>query len=88
MSGDAPSNSQGHEAQCKCPQHGSWLSAENIDALVRELDRALNGDGAAPQAALSDVVAQVCALSSLYGGRALLPLLQGFWEVREGGKHV
>ncbi|QIB08968.1 hypothetical protein GZ982_30195 (plasmid) [Pseudomonas fluorescens] len=37
----------------------SWYAAADIDALVRELDVLLNGEGAAPQAKLCDLVAQV-----------------------------
>ena len=40
--------------------HGKWINADDVDRLVRELDVAWNGvDGAAPQAALCDIVAQI-----------------------------
>lgn len=42
------------------PSQGNWISAENVNQLVRELDVALNGEeGAAIQASLCDIVAQV-----------------------------
>lgn len=41
------------------PLEGYWRNGEDIDRLVRELDVALNGDGAAKQASLVDVVSQV-----------------------------
>lgn len=46
--------------ECTCPQHGRWKSAEDIDRLVREIDVAINGQGgAAPQASLCDIAAQI-----------------------------
>ena len=45
---------------CRCPEHGSWVSKDDQDRLVRELDVLLNGeDGAAKQASLCDIVSQV-----------------------------
>ena len=42
------------------PETGHWYAAEDIDALVRELDVWLNGEeGAAKQAKLCDIVAQI-----------------------------
>lgn len=39
---------------------GRWYAADDIDALVRELDVLINGEaGAAPQAKLCDIVAQL-----------------------------
>jgi|HubBroStandDraft_4_1064222.scaffolds.fasta_scaffold00042_31 hypothetical protein len=39
-----------------------WIAAEDVDRLCREMDVALNGeDGAAPQASLCDIAAQVIA---------------------------
>lgn len=46
--------------ECRCPEHGSWVSKDDQDRLVRELDVLLNGeDGAAKQASLCDIVSQV-----------------------------
>lgn len=45
---------------CSCPLHGSWIAAVDVRRLTREMDVALNGEaGAAAQASLCDVVAQV-----------------------------
>ncbi|WP_343734595.1 hypothetical protein [Acidovorax sp.] len=42
------------------PAGGNWIDATDVNRLVRELDVALNGEaGAASQASLCDVVAQV-----------------------------
>ena len=42
------------------PESGHWYAAEDIDRLVRELDVLINGEaGAAKQAKLCDIVAQV-----------------------------
>jgi hypothetical protein len=38
---------------------GRWINGDDIDTLVRQLDVALNGAGAAKQARLCDIVAQV-----------------------------
>lgn len=39
---------------------GRWYAADDIDLLVRELDVMINGEeGAAPQAQLADIVAQL-----------------------------
>lgn len=45
--------------ECFCPQHGNWISSDDVKRLTRELDVALNGEGAARQASLCDIVAQV-----------------------------
>lgn len=45
------------------PVSGDWYSAESIDALVREIDVALNGANAAPQAKLCDLVKQIKELA-------------------------
>lgn len=45
------------------PVSGDWYSAESIDALVREIDVALNGESAAPQAKLCDLVKQIKELA-------------------------
>lgn len=45
--------------QAPAPAHGRWINADDVDRLVRELDVALNGDMAAPQAKLCDLVAEV-----------------------------
>lgn len=42
------------------PAHGHYYNADDIDRLVRELDVLINGEeGAAPQAKLCDIVAQM-----------------------------
>lgn len=46
---------------CHCPQHGSWIAAADVKRLVREIDVALNGEGAAKQASLCDIAAQICS---------------------------
>jgi hypothetical protein len=40
------------------PESGSWYAASDIDNMVRDLDVAMNGDGAAPQAKLCDLMPQ------------------------------
>lgn len=46
--------------KCSCPQHGNWIAADDVKRLTRELDVLLNGEeGAAKQASLCDIVAQV-----------------------------
>ena len=55
------------------PATGNWLDADDVKRLVRQLDVALNGEaGAAVQASLCDVVAQVVHESAKLGH----PLLQ------------
>lgn len=55
-------------AECSCPEHGSWIAADDVHRLVRELDVALNGEaGAAKQASLCDVVGQVSREARLRG---------------------
>jgi hypothetical protein len=55
---------------------GSWLPAEEIKGLVRQLDVLLNGEaGAAKQATLGDLVSQVRRIVSDKGNSALLDLL-------------
>lgn len=44
---------------CRCPDHGRWLAADDIYRMVRELDVAMNGDGAAKQATFSDIFPQL-----------------------------
>jgi hypothetical protein len=42
------------------PTTGNWIAADDVNRLVREIDVALNGeDGAAQQASLCDIAAQV-----------------------------
>lgn len=41
------------------PNEGRWYAAEDIDRMVREIDVAMNGDGAAHQAKLCDVFTQI-----------------------------
>lgn len=56
------------------PTSGNWVSADDVNRLVRELDVALNGEaGAAVQASLCDVVAQVRLESSKRGQPLLAP---------------
>lgn len=52
---------------------GTWVPAEEIKALVRQLDVLLNGEaGAAKQATLDDLVIQVRRIVSDKGNCALL----------------
>ena len=44
---------------CTCPQHGTWLAADDIHRMTRELDVAMNGDGAAQMPRLSDIYTQL-----------------------------
>lgn len=56
------------------PTSGNWVSDDDVNRLVRELDVALNGEaGAAVQASLCDVVAQVRLESSKRGQPLLAP---------------
>lgn len=65
----------------QAPGAGHWYSGDDIDRLVKELDVLLNGQaGAAPQARLADVVAQV--RRSADRAAALAGQLQGI-----GGQH-
>jgi hypothetical protein len=41
------------------PESGSWYAASDIDKMVRNLDVTMNGDGAAPQAKLCDLMPQL-----------------------------
>lgn len=47
------------EDQITEPTQGRWYYAEDIDKMVRELDVAMNGSGAAQQAKLCDIVGQL-----------------------------
>lgn len=48
------------KAMSEPPTEGNWVSADDVDRMARELDVAWNGiAGAAPQAALCDIVAQI-----------------------------
>lgn len=38
---------------------GNWINKDDVDKLVKVLDVALNGNKAAPQASLCDIVTQV-----------------------------
>lgn len=51
----------------ECSGEKRWYVAGDIDSLVRELDVLLNGDRAAPQAQLCDLVAQVAASKQRQG---------------------
>lgn len=46
------------------PQTGRWYAAEDIDRMVREIDVAMNGEGAAQQAKLCDVFPQIIKLAA------------------------
>ena len=48
-----------------------WIAADDVNRLVREIDVALNGVDAAPQAKLCDITAQVCKAAREFG-----PILQ------------
>lgn len=62
------------ETSCRCPDHGTWVNAADVYPMVRALDVALNGiDGAAKQALLCDLVAQVEAAQREHG--PILPVL-------------
>ena len=51
---------KGGDGVCSCPEHGNWVNSDDVKRLVRRLDVAINGEnGAAPQASLCDIVAQV-----------------------------
>lgn len=56
------------------PTSGNWIAADDVNRLVREIDVALNGAEAAPQAALCDIAGQLATLSRTHG--PLLSLLQ------------
>uniref|UniRef100_A0A6M3MHP8 Uncharacterized protein n=1 Tax=viral metagenome TaxID=1070528 RepID=A0A6M3MHP8_9ZZZZ len=64
------------QAAQQAPTNGNWVAADDVQRLVRELDVALNGkEGAAVQASLCDVVAQVRSASAK-AGRPLLAAQQ------------
>lgn len=45
---------------CHCPQHGSWIAADDVMRCAREIDVAINGEkGAAERPLLIDVTAQI-----------------------------
>ena len=46
-------------ARGSAPDTDRWYDAESIDKMVRQLDVAMNGDGAAKQAKLSDLMPQL-----------------------------
>ena len=50
---------------------GRWIAADDVNRLVREIDVALNGGDAAPQAKLCDIAAQVGKAAREFG-----PILQ------------
>lgn len=45
------------------PGSGRWYAAEDIDRMVRDIDVAMNGEGAARQAKLCDIYGQIIALT-------------------------
>jgi hypothetical protein len=49
----------GGDGECTCPQCGRWCAAEDIDAMVRKLDVAMNGDDAATNPKLCDIFGQL-----------------------------
>lgn len=58
------------------PATGSWIAADDVNRLVRDLDVAFNGEaGAAPQASLCDVVGQI-TMEAANAGRPLLDVLR------------
>lgn len=69
------------------PETGNWICADDVNRLVRELDVALNGeDGAAEQASLCDLVAQVQSTARANGAPLLAAPKQegrGVGEVTE-----
>ena len=52
---------------------GRWVAADDVNRLVREIDVALNGVDAAPQAKLCDITAQACKAAR--EGGPILPRL-------------
>lgn len=52
-------NRQRGPDECACPQHGRWISADDILRSVKELDVAMNGVDAATGPKLIDVLPQV-----------------------------
>lgn len=67
------------------PKEGAWISANDVNRLVRELDVALNGEaGAAKQAALCDIVAQVRLAMRRRGG----PLLANVEQLTTSWKPI
>jgi hypothetical protein len=45
--------------ECTCPEHGTWLHADDINRMVRELDVAMNGEGGATTPKLCDIFRQL-----------------------------
>jgi hypothetical protein len=44
-------------------REGRWYAAEDIDRMIRDIDVAMNGGGAAKQAKLCDIYSQIIALT-------------------------
>jgi hypothetical protein len=44
---------------CTCPKHGTWIAARDISAGVRLLDMRMNGDAAAKDPRLADILPQL-----------------------------
>lgn len=60
--------------QAPAPEQGSWVSADDVQRLARDLDVAINGEaGAAPAPQLCDVVAQ--AVGVMAARRADFPIV-------------
>lgn len=55
-------------------KNGRWVSADDVDRLVKELDDCINGKGAAPHPKLVDVVCQVRSMNLGIG----VPLLEAY----------
>lgn len=60
-------------AQAPDPISGNWINADDVERLTRSLDVALNGDDAAPQSSLCDVVGQAAAEARKLGHPLLKP---------------
>lgn len=73
--------------ECTCPQHGSWIAAEDVHSMAREIDVALNGEaGAAKAPMLCDVVHQVLERITHPVARAVP--WQPIESAPKDGKHV
>ena len=67
----------------ECSGEQRWYVASDIDRLVRELDSLLNGDSAARQATLSDIVAQVSASNQVHPEPIAWMVGTAFWWTKE-----
>lgn len=48
---------------CTCPEHGSWIAAEDINRMVKEISVAMYGDKGARAPLLCDIVVDVVRLA-------------------------